>query len=216
MARETNFVDLYRLLNVQPGCDMAEFKTAYRRSVAALHPDRRGDSQEDLLASEHLQQLTTLYSAAMDFKRRHGRLPGALFTPVPGVKTAEPPRGETAAIAPKRSSRWLVVAIALILGVAWLVWKPDGSSDASEQGSATDVAPSPGLQADISQRAPSSQESITIGMAAEAVRNIEGEPMVMGDSRWEYGPSWIRFENGTVVDWYSSPMHPLKTSSSRP
>ena len=33
---------------------------------------------------------------------------------------------------------------------------------------------------------------------------------------WEYGPSWVRFECGQVVDWYSSPLNPLKASRSCP
>ena len=33
---------------------------------------------------------------------------------------------------------------------------------------------------------------------------------LIGENRWDYGPSWIRFENDKVVDWYSSPLQPLK------
>jgi hypothetical protein len=34
--------------------------------------------------------------------------------------------------------------------------------------------------------------------------------------RWDYGPSWVTFDHGKVNDWYSSKLHPLKTSHARP
>ena len=53
-------------------------------------------------------------------------------------------------------------------------------------------------------------------MDADAVRASEGEPTLMvSNERWEYGPSWIRFEHGKVVDWYSSPLYPLNTATRR-
>jgi hypothetical protein len=61
-----------------------------------------------------------------------------------------------------------------------------------------------------------SRSTIALGMDTDAVRAIEGDPMLVGENRWDYGPSWIRFENDKVVDWYSSPLHPLKTPSPHP
>jgi len=77
LARETDFLDLYKILGLNPGCGLAEFKRAYRRRVAVLHPDRRSANQVSVIVAERLQQLTALYGAAMEFERRHGRLPGA-------------------------------------------------------------------------------------------------------------------------------------------
>jgi hypothetical protein len=57
---------------------------------------------------------------------------------------------------------------------------------------------------------------LALGMTPENVRAIEGEPTLIRDDRWEYGPSWIRFENGEVVDWYSSPLQSLRTPTGRP
>lgn len=53
-------------------------------------------------------------------------------------------------------------------------------------------------------------------MDTDVVRAIQGEPVIGGTDHWEYGPSWIRFENGKVVDWYSSPLNPLKTTTVQP
>ncbi|MGB5852363.1 MAG: J domain-containing protein, partial [Rhodanobacter sp.] len=97
MARETDFLDLYRLLDLQPGCGLDEFKHAYRRRVAVLHPDRRSDDPHGV-AAQRLQQLTAMYGMAMEFHRTHGRLPGAA-----GVRPSPSPTGEAgpAAVTPR-------------------------------------------------------------------------------------------------------------------
>lgn len=77
VADDTDFLDLYARLRLEPGCTLAEFKQAYRRHVAQWHPDRRPAGRADAIAAKRLQRLTAQYGAAMDFHRRHGRLPGA-------------------------------------------------------------------------------------------------------------------------------------------
>lgn len=57
---------------------------------------------------------------------------------------------------------------------------------------------------------------IEIGMDSETVRSLQGDPLQWNGSEWIYGPSWIRFERGRVVDWYSSPLHRLKTETVSP
>lgn len=63
--------------------------------------------------------------------------------------------------------------------------------------------------------------TLALGMSVENVRAIEGNPDTIDGDRWEYGASWIRFEHGQVVDWYSSPAHAFKatdanTAAARP
>jgi len=58
--------------------------------------------------------------------------------------------------------------------------------------------------------------SMTLGMTTDEVIAIEGEPTRRADDRWEYGPSWVRFEDDQVVDWYSSPLRALHVVSPRP
>src|SRR3546814_13650073 len=69
-------------------------------------------------------------------------------------------------------------------------------------------------------RLPTRQGSVDgpleLGMDTETVRAIQGEPMRINGGTWEYGPSWLRFEHGELVDWYSSPLHRLKTRSPSP
>lgn len=57
---------------------------------------------------------------------------------------------------------------------------------------------------------------LELGMDSGTVRAIQGNPVISGADHWEYGPSWIRFENGKVVDWYSSPLNPLRTATVQP
>ena len=55
---------------------------------------------------------------------------------------------------------------------------------------------------------------LKLGMDAEAVRALEGQPLLATPERWDYGPSWIDFDHGKVSNWYSSPLRPLKVGGS--
>jgi hypothetical protein len=212
LATETDFLDLYRKLGVSPGCDLVVFKQAYRRHVSQLHPDRQvekpggGDT-------ETLQRLIAQYGAAMEFQRRHGRLPGA---PTPSrfvanggaVRTPRfPPPAQV--IAPRHARSKLLVLLSVV-AVGILLWRIASLSPPGH-------APSAATEGDTSSS--SDEEStpmLTLGMSEANVRAIEGEPPIVHEDRWDYGPSWVRFEDGEVVDWYSSPLHSLRTDSSRP
>ena len=56
MARDTDFLELYRNLGLNPDCGLIEFKQAYRRRLAVLHPDRQTASTRTSPAE--LQRLT--------------------------------------------------------------------------------------------------------------------------------------------------------------
>ncbi len=58
-------------------------------------------------------------------------------------------------------------------------------------------------------------QAIAPGMGKDTVRDILGEPLDMHALRWTYGPSWVEFHCGRVVDWYSSPLRPLRVSATR-
>jgi hypothetical protein len=124
LARETDFLDLYMILGLNPGCGLAAFKQSYRRRVAVLHPDRRSADQVSVIAAERLQQLTALYGAAMEFERRHGRLPGAPPVRKAAPESSPPPRAHVAIAAPprRRRVRWWLVAPAALACVVWMLW----------------------------------------------------------------------------------------------
>ena len=45
---------------------------------------------------------------------------------------------------------------------------------------------------------------------------IQGAPERVQDDVWNYGSSWVRFEDGHVVDWASVPPNRLMTLTPRP
>lgn len=218
MARETDFLDLYKILGLNPGCELAEFKQAYRRRVAVLHPDRRANDHVDTIAAERLQQLTSLYSAAMEFERRHGRLPGAppVRPPPAEANLSAPPQPPTIQPPPRRS-RWLLVVPATIVCIVWLLWGTGWLPGSDEpETAAPSSSPATPIDGVTGQREAAQPAILKLGMDTDAVRAIEGDPALFSGDRWEYGPSWIRFDNGKVADWYSSSLHPLKTATARP
>ena len=219
MAGEIDFLVLYKILGLNADCELDEFKLAYRRRVAVLHPDRRVDGMNKGIAAERLQQLMTLYASAIAFQRQHGRLPGAVAparvaAADSGVE-ASPSQAATAGHqdaqpelpkeAPRRSRRWLVVAgCTALIWVMWPLERPAPVPSAS-----TDVV-TYGADENSKQDIVSPPPTIALGMDADTVRANEGPPRdIIAGERWEYGPSWIRFENNKVVDWYSSPLRPL-------
>lgn len=234
VTHETDFLELYRRLGLNPGCDLAELKQAYRRHVAALHPDRHHGRPVDPRTAARLQRLTAQYSAAMEFHRRHGRLPGAPQTAgastsgghelSSAVRQAHDPfaarRNASYATArihddhspeEQRSRRrlalWLVIAALGALGWAMhsatLTAGGDGDDEAVVQAGAGSVSREQSVEDIV----------LHVGMSADDVRHVEGEPLATHGDLWEYGPSWIRFDHDEVVEWHSSPLHPLHTEA---
>lgn len=179
MGTDTDFNALYRELGVTADCDIGQFRQAYRRRVGSLHPDRLG--MDGGLA--RLQQLNQSYARAVEFHRRHGRLPGAtrieggraLFEFAPGAAGNPPPMAGK----PHRARYSVLVALVAVT----LMWLHETNSAGPR---------------------------ITLGMTAGDVRAIQGKPSTVGGPRWEYGSSWIEFRCGKVADWYSAPRQPLR------
>lgn len=206
MARDTDFLELYRNLGLNPDCGLIEFKQAYRRRLAVLHPDRQTAATRTSPAE--LQRLTAMYGAAMEFQRRHGRLPGApQARPARSVMAGRSSRPAITA-APNGRSRRMLVLLGVSVAV-WLLWNNEPAQQPHMTWSLaapSHPAPPAKTAARVSPLAP--------GLDEDAVRAAEGEPLIMSDGRWEYGPSWVRLEDHKVVDWYSSPLRPLKSAPS--
>jgi hypothetical protein len=225
VADETDFLDLYGKLRLEPGCSLEDFKQAYRRHVAMWHPDRRRrGSRADMLAAARLQRLTAQYGAAMDFHRRHGRLPGApmvaRIVETPPAETQEfgpvaagqpTPTAETAPARPPQrslSTRWWLAIVATAVGIAvWSMWPATEPSDVD--------ATEPQAVSHVHENTYAAHATLSLGMTADEVIAIEGEPTRRTEERWEYGPSWVRFENEALADWYSSPLRALHVPSAR-
>jgi len=210
----TDFLLLYQELGLRPGCSIDDFKLAYRRRIADLHPDRqrglRGEEAE--IARDRLQRLTQQYGAAIAFHRQHGRLPGA-SAPARGAEPATPAAPPAAGGDGVRRG-WIAVAAAAVLAgtVAWQWFGADDDVATTRSDEPLRTAPEARREADSLESAP----ELRLGMRMRDVLEIEKEPITRGEDRWDYGPSWIAFERGRVSGWYSSPLRPLSHATTRP
>ena len=208
MSESTDFVALYHELGIEPDCTMDDLRMAYRRRVADLHPDRSGGAGEDALKILNLR-----YASALEFHRHHGRLPGAAPVATRPVPVAFAPRPEMAlppqheARRPSRVVVWGIVLLAILM--VWWVSRTDaGLPGFTGAGVAA-------VEREIAGR---TAIALRQGMPLREVLAMLGEPVSreLGGSQWSYGPSWVRFECDEVIDWYSSPLHPLRASKPRP
>lgn len=235
VAHETDFLDLYRRLGLNPGCGLDELKQAYRRHVAAMHPDRQAGRPADAHMASRLQRLNAQYGAAMDFHRRYGRLPGAPQSsssgPTSGARdlssdVREMPDPFTARrtapaadaqlhVNPGAGGRRSHARLAVLLVIAavgtlgWAMHEASLSSSDSDDDNTTGQAGA----GNVANDAATEGIVLHVGMSAADVRSVEGEPLAMHGALWEYGPSWIRFDHDEVVEWHSSPLHPLHTEA---
>ncbi len=207
MTTNTDFLALYQQLQLEADCSIAELKHAYRRRVAELHPDRQVRGSNAHVATE-LQELTATYAAAMAFARRHGRLPGAaqhaavraMPAPLRGERRADPatPAG---VVRPRRA----LLGLAILTALAWALLPGSEQLDSHADPPVQDAW----VDGDRGAR------QLDLGMSKQQVRAREGPPSASNEWRWEYGTSWVEFENGRVNDWYSSPLRPLHVATRR-
>ncbi|MGV8930553.1 MAG: hypothetical protein ACOH1R_00355 [Luteimonas sp.] len=221
MTDDIDFAALYGELGLRADCSMALFKQAYRRRVRELHPDL-AHAQGSI---GQLQRLNQLYAAAIDFDRAHGRLPGAprvalarmAADPMAHATAAEEPTSRTPAPATTTpdptmagSRPWLRYIVLLGLVGIVLLWLPPREPSEPELQTSVSNAPS----ADHVQAAQAS--TIGLGMDGTQVLRLQGAPLNDDDTHLDYGPSWIDLRCGKVSDWYSSPLRPLRVSTTRP
>ncbi len=229
-----DFSLLYFQLGLEPGCSLEDLKRAYRVRVAELHPDRHGNGTAANEGLEALTELTALYSKAIRFHRIHGRLPGAApkasgehashavhasqpfqagtaghdTTPAPPRVTASRAVGRSAPV-PNRTTPTLAIVTILVLVIVMLAlhWSESGFEQQVESS----------LHAHETEQPYDSQEPrLELGMEEGAVFAIQGAPVVVQDGIWNYGSSWVRFEDGHLVDWSSVPPNRLRTATPRP
>ena len=213
MAARFDFLRLYEELGLAPDASLDDLKRAYRRRVSELHPDRHLDAADEVSrgAAERLQHLTVMYAAATDFHRQHGRLPGAqtIRRPAAVQATPSPTPPRTTRRHRSRTLAWLVL---LVVAGLWLTTRPPAVDEATT--GPIDSAPPPGTP--LAGKPPPAARGLEVGMAAEQVLALEGEPVTRGSDRWGYGPSWIAFDkDNKVSEWYSSPLRPLKVARTR-
>lgn len=225
MAAAHDFHRLYAALGLDAGCGIDALRQRMRRRIARLHPDRRGGAA--ITDGPPLAELLALYAAARRFHRVHGRLPGSSVRvrsvgPRPVAAGASAP-GHPRAVVPRDARARTLVLLGIIAALlAWLAARapaPDAAgslaSDAADAGSPIDAR----IRASTSSaRTPPATDPqwLALGQDTEAVLALQGAPLQRGDETWDYGPSWIRFSQGRVVDWSSSPMYPLRAETRTP
>lgn len=234
-----DFARLYDQLGIHADCSLEEFKQACRRRIRAQHPDLAREDAAPDASQIPLVELLPLYVSALRFHRRHGRLPGAAPAPAAlqaraaggmaaGASIASAPRMAAARLAaqpqatdaprPRRSLRGpllALLAVAIILAAIGGTSQHDDADDGDLRPRAEPsafAAEEPGAPATAGSR-----PRLALGMGADAVREIQGDPLQWNGTMWVYGPSWLRFDDdGMLVDWYSSPLHPLRTATASP
>lgn len=220
-AMKRDLAQLYSQLELSPGCTLEELQRAYRRRIAELHPDRLAGARPP--EGGKLPDLIWLYTAAVRFHRRHGRLPGAgpvhvanvqrVTTTTPADGAAPPPRPATRPQdipSPSRRYSLLAIGLVVLLLVLALVW--DWPAPVTSMSSSTETARVDPAVAAVA----ATTHQLELGMDAATVLAIQGEPLRVSGSQWDYGPSWLQFEHGRLVDWHSSPLHRLKTATPSP
>lgn len=209
-----DFSRLYTQLDLTPDCGLEELKRAYRRRIAELHPDRASPAEIAGGPSMQLSDLNSLYSQALRFHRAHGRLPGARSMERAVLASGRaPPAVPVAKQAPDlppgadATSRSRQTAVLVVLGfVLVLTWVAYSGSAPTQAVDSTD-APVPAEP--TRTQTPHRQHVLEAGMSPDSVRAVLGEPVAIRGDEWDYGPSWIRFEQGKLAQWHSSPLNPL-------
>lgn len=129
-----DFSLLYSQLDLPPDCSLEEFRSAYMRRIAELHPDRSGVEPTTVEAQATLRELVSTYVAVTRFHRRYGRMPGAsprgagIHSHGSPLMTATRPALQIAATAPDQSERpskatARLVAIIVTLGLLLALWE---------------------------------------------------------------------------------------------
>lgn len=215
-----DFPRLYSQLGLHPECSLEEFKHAYRRRITEVHPDKQATADEREAATIEVSELNSAYAEALRFHKLQGRLPGSKPQPsLPLRNTAAFPGQTPAATTPEPSSGQaagngkgsLPIVLLLVVVLALLIVL-DFSRARTADGKG---APRPRHQAAATPHSMHGQR-LKLGMTATDVLAVQGQPVYIRGEEWGYGPSWLRFEKGRLVDWHSSPLRRLQTDTQSP
>ncbi len=218
MNHGADFLALYRELGVGPECDPDTFKRAYRRRVSGLHPDRAGGNSGN---EDALKTLNYAYSSALEFHRTHGRFPGTTVKAAPVAPAARTevmhnPEDAIEGEAGGSPSRWRTLAwLGLAVALTVLLFSANEGNMRVKQAPSSEIA-----RATAQAESPRAADGpvLKLGMSPDEVIAVIGPPFSSDDTgqQWLYGASWVRVACGQLVDWYSSPLQPLKVTHDRP
>lgn len=215
------FEDDYVLLGAPPGCDLETLRLLYRRAVREVHPDVNPALADVPEAQDRLRALNAAMQRLEEFQRENGRLPlqplnaGPEAAPVAalGLGIAAAPRAP-GADEPARVGglKWLLVSTTVALAIWALAPEPAKPPPPAPRGP-TPAEQEAARMADDEARRQARYAmtfGVRIGDDADRVRAILGAPLMVTGDVWEYGPSHVIFRDGRVVDWFSSPLKPIR------
>ena len=85
-------------------------------------------------------------------------------------------------------------------------WNYGASWVRFENGRVTNWYTSGQLKAELvpSGPVPASLDYFTVGSTKDEVLAMQGSPISFTETEWNFGASWVRFENGRVTNWYNN------------
>lgn len=223
----------YDVLGIQPGTTWNDLKKTYRRQIRSWHPDQYPyNTEKKHLAEEHTKLINQAYRELGQYYRRYNALPLSVAHPTSPSDEAPPPsryrhpspvsesdtpQAERDAPPSPAAGRRASVgryAVLLLLGIAsgYLILQPvsDPESIPATTPGDTNATPTPTLPTvSPTDKNNGPARLFTIGTSLGEVYSIQGVPTKTEKDIWYYGDSIIYFTQGRVVDWKSTPEHPL-------
>jgi len=234
LREDTNWLELYQTLGIEPGCEWSQVQTAYRRMAQSRHPDRFEEgSTEHREAQDQIIEINHAYAKLSAYYKTHGYLPGNRYS---APKTDRKPgssgqsRSETATS--RSGSSWrvpaenrkkpflrrrstILLSLALAYG-AYHLWPLDrylseapGEYESAEPGENPETPPTALLGESRSSIEPANS-FFGPGSTMGEVYAVQGNPTRTSGSTWYYGNSSVTFAKGIVDSWKEDPDFPLK------
>lgn len=197
---QTDFRDLYAVLELPSDADEATLRRQYRRLAQRYHPDSEAGDTEKFVA------IRQAYDRLQDHLRTHGHLPlafamPAIATPAGGIRKHAGRRMQTLYGNWERRRRWLVGG-AMLTALLYIAWprQPD--------------LPAPPSVAEARAAGAAAAERPVFGRGAtmSEVLDAQGVPDSGSESVWHYGQSTVHFHDGRVVGWKIHPDSPLNVT----
>lgn len=224
-GNDTNWLEQYRILGLEPGCEWSEVHRAYRRLAQSHHPDRFDESSPEFReASNLIIEINQAYGNLSAYYKSHGHLPGQRYSAPAGARGPvrhAPPRTDWP-VEPEKAKKpfirrpsTILIALGIAIGLNYF-WPPNFGMDgtpfdnAEPNRSIDSEASTPDLLGDSPSKSVAETPHFGPGSTMGEVHAIQGNPTRTTGSTWYYGKSRVTFVNGLVYSWYDDPDNPLK------
>jgi len=224
----SDYLSLYRVLGVEPGCSWTELKLAYRRLVRRWHPDHREPTLEKTDDAE-IKAVNTAFEALSHYYQEYGELPlptpertadsrSSEATAKPDPEISVPVQGQARRFG-SIGLRYILLGAALAISYAIIsnvftddATNADAGRQVSQQWRSASTPPNaaPHEAADTkSKRLNEQPKYFAPGSTIGEVITAQGPPTYMEKSVWHYGQSRVYFRDGRVTHWEEDDANPL-------